>query len=71
MLTIPDKVSNSKSGERILLVDDEPDVTMLFSMVLNTSNGFDVYSFNDPCWDAIIRNTSNTALCQYSHRTRS
>jgi two-component system, OmpR family, response regulator ChvI len=48
MLTIPDKVSNSKSGKRILLVDDEPDVTMLFSMVLNASNGFDVHSFNDP-----------------------
>jgi two-component system, OmpR family, response regulator ChvI len=48
MLTIPDKISNSKSGKRILLVDDEPDVTMLFSMVLNASNGFDVYSFNDP-----------------------
>ena len=31
-----------------MLVDDEPDVTMLFSMVLNASNGFDVYSFNDP-----------------------
>ena len=48
MLTISDKVSNSKSGKRILLVDDEPNVTMLFSMVLNASNGFDVYSFNDP-----------------------
>ena len=34
--------------KKILLVDDEPDVTMLFSMVLNASNGFDVYSFNDP-----------------------
>ena len=48
MLTISAKVSKSKSGKRILLVDDEPDVTMLFSMVLNASNGFDVHSFNDP-----------------------
>src|SRR5215203_271704 len=48
MLTISAKVSKSKRGKRILLVDDEPDVTMLFSMVLNASNGFDVYSFNDP-----------------------
>jgi DNA-binding response OmpR family regulator len=48
MLTISAKVSKSKSGKRILLVDDEPDVTMLFSMVLNANNGFDVHSFNDP-----------------------
>jgi PleD family two-component response regulator len=48
MLTISAKVSKSKSGKRILLVDDEPDVTMLFSMVLNARNGFDVHSFNDP-----------------------
>jgi len=48
MLTISAKVSKSKRGKRILLVDDEPDVTMLFSMVLNARNGFDVHSFNDP-----------------------
>lgn len=35
------------NNQRILLVDDEPDITTIFSMGLE-DNGFKVDSFNDP-----------------------
>ena len=49
MPTISTGVINSNKGgkKRILLVDDEPDITMSISTVLE-SNGFEVTSYNDP-----------------------
>jgi CheY-like chemotaxis protein len=49
MPTISTGVTNSNKGgkKRILLVDDEPDITMSISTVLE-SNGFEVSSYNDP-----------------------
>lgn len=43
-----EKTSNDKSfSKTILLVDDDPDVTTVFSLGLQ-DEGFDVYSYNDP-----------------------
>jgi CheY-like chemotaxis protein len=39
-------VSNESTKRRILLVDDEPDITMSISVLLE-SNGFEISSFND------------------------
>ena len=36
-----------EAGKRILLVDDEPDITMAISIVLE-ADGFKVHSFNSP-----------------------
>ena len=33
---------------RILVVDDEPDMTLLFKMALESDPLYDVYTFNDP-----------------------
>ena len=38
---------SGKSGKRVLLVDDEPDITFSFNMILE-DNGFAVDTFNDP-----------------------
>ena len=47
--TISTRVTNGDKGrkKRILLVDDEPDITMSISAVLE-SNGFEATSYNDP-----------------------
>jgi two-component system, OmpR family, response regulator ChvI len=47
--TISTRVTNSNKGgkKRILLVDDEPDITISISAVLE-SNDFEVTSYNDP-----------------------
>ena len=34
--------------KRVLIVDDEPDITLLFSTALEESGGLKVDSFNDP-----------------------
>lgn len=50
MLTAASSITNTikkKTAKRILLVDDEPDTTMAISIALK-SDGYDVYSFNDP-----------------------
>ena len=39
-------ISNNKV-KRILLVDDEPDITFTIKSMLN-DNGFQIYTFNDP-----------------------
>jgi CheY-like chemotaxis protein len=39
--------TNAKKG-RILIVDDEPDMTLLFRMALEADGLYDVYTFNDP-----------------------
>ena len=36
-----------ETGKRILLVDDEPDITMAISIALE-ADGFEVHSFNCP-----------------------
>jgi DNA-binding response OmpR family regulator len=36
-----------EAGKRILLVDDEPDITMAISIALE-ADGFKVHSFNSP-----------------------
>lgn len=38
---------SNKYGNRVLLVDDEPDITFSFNMILE-DNGFAVDTFNDP-----------------------
>jgi DNA-binding response OmpR family regulator len=43
-----EKTSNDKAfSKTILLVDDDPDVTTVFSLGLQ-DEGFDVYTYNDP-----------------------
>ena len=38
----------SRQKRRILVVDDEPDMTLLFRMALESDSSFTVYTFNDP-----------------------
>jgi DNA-binding response OmpR family regulator len=38
----------SRQKRRILVVDDEPDMTLLFRMALESESSFTVYTFNDP-----------------------
>jgi len=38
---------NSKLNQKILIVDDEPDITLSFKMILE-NNGFKVDVYNDP-----------------------
>jgi response regulator RpfG family c-di-GMP phosphodiesterase len=40
-------ISNS-SKKRILIVDDEPDITLTFKVVLEGTGLYDVYTFNEP-----------------------
>ena len=39
--------NNDKSTKRILIIDDEPDVTLVLKQVLE-ANGFDADSYEDP-----------------------
>ncbi|MGB8034903.1 MAG: response regulator, partial [Nitrososphaeraceae archaeon] len=39
--------NGSNSPRKILIVDDEPDITSTFDMILQM-NGFEVNSYNDP-----------------------
>ncbi|HET7285046.1 MAG TPA: response regulator [Nitrososphaeraceae archaeon] len=39
--------NGSNSSRKILIVDDEPDITSTFDMILQM-NGFEVKSYNDP-----------------------
>ena len=41
------RLSSNNKKKRILFVDDEPDMTMIFRMALERA-GFDVDTFNDP-----------------------
>jgi CheY-like chemotaxis protein len=38
----------NRKKRRILVVDDEPDMTLLFKMALESDELYDVYAFNDP-----------------------
>ena len=38
---------SSKNPRKILIVDDEPDITSSFDMILQM-NGFEVDAYNDP-----------------------
>src|SRR6187200_1894193 len=40
-------ISNS-SKKRILIVDDEPDITLTFKMALESTGLYEVYTFNEP-----------------------
>ena len=40
-------INLSSSGARILIVDDDPDITFSFSIGLE-DGGFEVYTYNDP-----------------------
>jgi two-component system, OmpR family, response regulator ChvI len=37
-----------ESGKRILIVDDDPDITKTFSLTLEDSGVYDVHTYNDP-----------------------
>jgi DNA-binding response OmpR family regulator len=39
--------ANPESKNRILVIDDEPDITLTFEWILGTE-GFEIDSFNDP-----------------------
>ena len=42
-------VKTSNYGKkRIMIVDDEPDITLTFKMVLEDTGLYDVYTFNEP-----------------------
>ena len=38
----------NEKKRRILVVDDEPDMTLLFKMALESDGSFTVFTFNDP-----------------------
>jgi DNA-binding response OmpR family regulator len=38
----------NEEKRRILVVDDEPDMTLLFKMALESDGSFTVFTFNDP-----------------------
>lgn len=38
----------NSSKKRILLVDDEPDITLTFKIALESTGLFEVYAFNEP-----------------------
>jgi len=40
-------INNDSSGGRILIVDDDPDITLSFSIGLE-DGGFEVFTYNDP-----------------------
>ena len=43
-----EKITNDKAfSKTVLIIDDDPDVTMVFSLGLQ-DEGFDVYTYNDP-----------------------
>ena len=47
-MAVADSSKNgSNSSRKILIVDDEPDITSTFDMILQM-NGFEVNSYNDP-----------------------
>ena len=47
MATADSSNNGSNSSRKILIVDDEPDITSTFDMILQM-NGFEVNSYNDP-----------------------
>jgi DNA-binding NtrC family response regulator len=47
MSTMLPETIKRKTGKRILLVDDEPDITMSMGIALEAA-GFEVHSFNNP-----------------------
>jgi DNA-binding response OmpR family regulator len=46
------RINLSSSGARILIIDDDPDITLSFSIGLE-DGGFEVYTYNDPL-DALL-----------------
>lgn len=40
--------TSDSSKKRILIVDDEPDITLTFKIVLESTGLYDVYTFNEP-----------------------
>lgn len=41
-------ISSDTDKKRILIVDDEPDITLTFKIVLENAGLYDVYAFNEP-----------------------
>jgi two-component system, OmpR family, response regulator ChvI len=42
-------ISTSKYGKKsIMIVDDEPDITLTFKIALESTGLYDVYAFNEP-----------------------
>ena len=39
---------SSSTKKRILIVDDEPDITLTFKVVLESTGLYEVYTFNEP-----------------------
>ena len=44
---LPSMVESARKGNRILLVDDEPDITITFKITLENA-GFIIHAYNDP-----------------------
>jgi DNA-binding NtrC family response regulator len=45
---LPSRGHEAKRKKRILIVDDEPDITFTLKAGLENQGSFDVYTFNDP-----------------------
>jgi two-component system, OmpR family, response regulator ChvI len=41
-------VSSDTAKKRVLIVDDEPDITLTFKIVLESTGLYDVHTFNEP-----------------------
>jgi DNA-binding response OmpR family regulator len=42
-----EKITNNRAFSKVLIIDDDPDVTTVFGLGLQ-DEGFDVYTYNDP-----------------------
>jgi CheY-like chemotaxis protein len=45
---IPSTSPPAESRKRVLIVDDDPDITKTFSLTLEDSGEYDVHTYNDP-----------------------
>ena len=59
-MTFNNNKQGNRSSSKILVVDDEPDITTIFDLALK-DNGFEVDSFNDP-----LAALSNFKPCYYN-----
>ena len=47
-LQVNNQIILNSIKKRILLVDDEPDITLTFKIALESTGLFEVYTFNEP-----------------------
>jgi DNA-binding NtrC family response regulator len=49
--------------KRILIVDDEPDITLTFKIALESNGSYEVYTFNEPL-KALSNFKAHSLKCQ-------